>query len=216
MVRQDAVLTLDGVSLRYGRRLVVEDLTLTVESGEILGLLGANGSGKSSTLAACAGLLPLAAGRIRLRGHSPDREPLVYRRQLGYVPQELALYEELTGRENLRFFGRMYGLAGHELQRRIADVLHAVRLSERADDPVGTYSGGMQRRLNLACALLHRPALLLLDEPTCDRQVLLRQGRLVAEDLATGSPNPSRLARRFLHGAPVTAAETLTGDARDP
>jgi ABC-2 type transport system ATP-binding protein len=160
------VLSVESVTLRYGQRVAVENLSFTVAPGEILGLLGANGSGKSTTLSAVAGLLALAAGTIRLHGLCPRRDALEYRQHLGYVPQELALYEELSGQANLRFFGRMYGLGQRHLERRVAEVLDVVRLTDRQRDRVGTYSGGMQRRLNLACALLHRPALLLLDEPT--------------------------------------------------
>lgn len=162
----ETILSVAGVTLRYGPRVAVDELTFTVERGEILGLLGANGSGKSTTLAAAAGLHTPAAGTIRLLGLCPRRDAIEYRRHLGYVPQELALYDELTGYQNLAFFGRVFGLRGRDLEHRIAEVLDQVRLTERAHERAGTYSGGMQRRLNLACAILHRPALLLLDEPT--------------------------------------------------
>jgi len=244
MARRDAVLTLDGLTVRYGPRTAVANLDLAVGRGEVVGLLGANGSGKSTTLSACAGLVRPAAGAVALLGLSPTRNALAYRRHLGLVPQEPAVYEELSGRENLAFFGRLYGLAGAELKRRLAEALHFVRLADRADDLAATYSGGMVRRLNLACALLHKPALLLLDEPTvgldvasreaiadclallreagtallyathhldeaealCDRLVVLRHGRLVA-DAAAGRPVPrlDRLLRPVAAGRPSDA-----------
>jgi ABC-2 type transport system ATP-binding protein len=175
MAGKDVVLTLEGVTLRYGERVAVENLHLQVRSGQVVGLLGANGSGKSSTLSACAGLLVPAQGTIHLEGRCSRRDSLAYRRALGYVPQELALYEEMTGRENLSFFGKLYGLRGRDLQRRVLECLHFVRLADRAGDRVGTYSGGMQRRLNLACALMHRPSLLLLDEPTVGLDIASRE-----------------------------------------
>ena len=160
------VLSLQDVTVRYGAAVAVDALCLDVRRGEIFGLLGPNGSGKSSTLSAVAGAVAPGAGVIRVRGRCERDDPLAYRRLIGLAPQELAFYEELSAEENLRFFGRIYGLAGRELRRRVAETLHFVRLTEPARRPARTYSGGMKRRLNLACALLHEPALLLLDEPT--------------------------------------------------
>jgi ABC-2 type transport system ATP-binding protein len=164
------VLSLHDVTIRYGPLVAVAALSLDVHVGEVFGLLGPNGSGKSSTLAAIAGLLTdphaLTAGAIRVAGRRERDDPLAYRRHLGLVPQELALFDELTAEDNLLFFGRLYGLAGRALRSRVAHALSFVRLTELARRPVRTLSGGMQRRLNLACALLHEPELLLLDEPT--------------------------------------------------
>jgi ABC-2 type transport system ATP-binding protein len=160
------VLSLHDVTLRYGDTVAVGGLSLEVRRGEIFGLLGPNGCGKSTTLAAVAGALAAAAGVIRVAGVEERTDPLAYRRLVGLVPQELALYEELTAEDNLLFFGRLYGLRGSDLRRRAGEALEFVRLADRARHRVRTLSGGMQRRLNLACALLHEPPLLLLDEPT--------------------------------------------------
>jgi ABC-2 type transport system ATP-binding protein len=160
------VLSLQGVTIRYGDHVAVDALSLHVTRGEIFGLLGPNGSGKSSTLSAILGAVAPTTGSIRVRGRSEADDPLTYRRHIGLVPQELALFEDLSARANLLFFGRLYGLSGPDLRRRVAEALELVRLTEQADRPARTYSGGMQRRLNLACALLHDPDLLLLDEPT--------------------------------------------------
>jgi ABC-2 type transport system ATP-binding protein len=160
------VLSLQEVTLRYGDTLAVDALSLEVRRGEIFGLLGPNGCGKSTTLAAVAGALPPAAGVLRIEGIEERADPLAYRRLVGLVPQELALYEELSAEDNLLFFGRLYGLHGGDLRRRVGQALDFVRLADRARHWVHTLSGGMQRRLNLACALLHEPPLLLLDEPT--------------------------------------------------
>lgn len=162
----EPALSLQNATIRYGRFTAVDGLCLEVFPGEIFGLLGPNGSGKSTTLAAISGRLALTAGQIRVHGLSSADHPIAYRRHLGLAPQELAFYEEMSGQENLRFFGRLYGLRGALLKERVEEVLELVRLTEQAPRLARTYSGGMQRRLNLACALLHRPNLLLLDEPT--------------------------------------------------
>ncbi|MGL6097214.1 MAG: ABC transporter ATP-binding protein, partial [Fimbriiglobus sp.] len=159
-------LALDAVSVRYGPTLAVDGLTLHVNRGEIVGLLGPNGSGKSSTIAAAAGVLDPAAGTVTVDGIARHRNPNGYARRVGLVPQEPALYDELSAVANLRFFGRLYGMSGENLRKRADLALARARLQDRADDRVSTFSGGMKQRLNLACALLHDPAVLLLDEPT--------------------------------------------------
>lgn len=159
-------LALTDVSIRYGTIEAVRRLSLRVRYGEICALLGPNGSGKSSTLAAIAGLLDTVGGEIRVAGLSRTESPLDYARRIGLVPQELALYEELTVLQNLNFFASLYDLGSRERAERCEWVLERVGLTARACDRVGTLSGGMQRRINLACALLHQPTLLLLDEPT--------------------------------------------------
>jgi ABC-2 type transport system ATP-binding protein len=160
------VLSLRNLTLGYDHAVAVDDLCLEVHGGEIFGLLGPNGSGKSSTLSAIAGNLSPRAGDIRVAGIAEREQPLAYRRLLGLVPQELALFQDLSAEDNLLFFGRLYGLKGRTLQTRVASALEFVRLAEYARARPSTFSGGMQRRLNLACALLHEPVLLLLDEPT--------------------------------------------------
>ncbi|WP_162659948.1 ABC transporter ATP-binding protein [Tuwongella immobilis] len=160
------VLTLESVSIRYGDRLAVDGLSLELPRGEMFGLLGPNGSGKSSTLGAIAGCRIPSSGTIRLAGIAHSEQPTEYARQLGFVPQELAIYDELTVKQNLRFFGDLFDLSGLELRQRTDHLLDRLRLLDCLHRPVRHLSGGMQRRVNLAVALLHQPALLLLDEPT--------------------------------------------------
>jgi ABC-2 type transport system ATP-binding protein len=159
-------LTLDAVRVRYGTTLAVDGVSLAVRPGEVVGLLGPNGSGKSTTLAVAAGIIDPLAGSVAIDGIRRDRDPERFARLVGLVPQEPALYDELSAEANLSFFGQLYGLSGCDLRRRIGWVLAQVRLTERRRDRVGTFSGGLKQRLNLACALLHEPPVLLLDEPT--------------------------------------------------
>jgi ABC-2 type transport system ATP-binding protein len=150
----------------YGSLVAVEGVSFTVQRGECLGLLGPNGAGKTTTLSMLAGLLTPDSGQVLIEGRAlaGDTDPL--KQKLGLVPQELALYEDLSARDNLNFFGALYNLDAPTLRERIAEALTIVGLSDRIDDHAKTFSGGMKRRLNLAAALLHRPQLLLLDEPT--------------------------------------------------
>jgi len=161
-----SVLSVRDVTIHYGRTLAVQNLSLDVQAGEVFGLLGPNGCGKSTTLAAIAGQRRLSSGSIHIAGLCVRAQSLAYRRKLGLVPQELAFYEELTVRDNLLFFGRLYDLKGAELRQRVEEAVELACLTEYPDRLARTCSGGIQRRLNLACALLHRPALLLLDEET--------------------------------------------------
>ena len=162
------MLELSALHKSYGDRRAVVDLSLEARSGEILGLLGPNGAGKTTTVSMIAGLLAPDSGTITISvdGEAGPPTERAVRRHLGVAPQTLALYSELTAVENLRLFGALYGLRGGELDRRTEEVLASVGLTDRAGDRVARYSGGMKRRLNLAAALLHRPALLILDEPT--------------------------------------------------
>ena len=159
------VLTLSHVRKAYGEVVAVDDLSIAVEPGEIFGLLGPNGAGKTTTIAMAVGLLEPDRGTVEIgeRGAPTAAE---VRRDIGVAPQALALYEDLTASENLRFFGQMQGLSGVELDSRVDSSLSFVGLSEVADRRVKTFSGGMQRRLNLAAAIVHEPELILLDEPT--------------------------------------------------
>jgi ABC-2 type transport system ATP-binding protein len=156
---------LDRIEKRFGAQRAVDGLSLTIEAGEIFGLLGPNGAGKTTTVSMLIGLLAPDAGRVELEGLGPPTSPQA-RRGVGVAPQSLAIYDALTARENLRFFGRLYGLGGAALARRVEELLELVGLSERARSRAGTFSGGMKRRLNLAAGLVHEPRLLLLDEPT--------------------------------------------------
>lgn len=146
--------------------VAVEEVSFAVEPGEIFGLLGPNGAGKSTTMMMLAGLLVPDAGAVLLDGRPFDPRARSLRRLLGVVPQDLAIYPELTARENLAFFGELYGLRGAALSARIAEVLDRIGLVPRADDRVEHFSGGMKRRLNFGAALLHEPRVLILDEPT--------------------------------------------------
>jgi ABC-2 type transport system ATP-binding protein len=151
---------------RYGPVVALDRVSFEVHQGEMFGLLGPNGAGKTTLLSIVSSLLEPTAGEVRVLGRilrPTDREA---RRAIGMVPQELALYGELSARENLLFFGELYGLRGPELRRRADEALAMTALADRADDHAETFSGGMKRRLNLGIALMHRPRLLLLDEPT--------------------------------------------------
>jgi ABC-2 type transport system ATP-binding protein len=153
------------VVLRDGRR-VLDELTFDVSSGEIVGLIGPNGAGKTTTLAVLSTLLAPTAGEVRIAGHDLRSAARAVRRSIGRVPQEVAVYPTLTGRENAVFFARLCGAPRADARSAAAAVLEQVGLTGRADERVATYSGGMQRRLSLACGLLGSPPVLLLDEPT--------------------------------------------------
>jgi ABC-2 type transport system ATP-binding protein len=158
--------TLKGVSYRFGEHFAVSDLDLTVEAGECFGLLGPNGAGKTTTIRLLNTLLPLQDGDVRVFGLDVRREAMAVRRLLGYVPQQLSVEGALTGRENVTWFARLFDVPRKERAARVAEALALVDLSDAADRLAGTYSGGMIRRLELAQALVNRPALLVLDEPT--------------------------------------------------
>ena len=159
------MLSVRGLSKRFGERVAVDEVSFAIASREIYGLLGPNGAGKTTSISMIAGILARDTGEITIDGISIDAGPPV-RAMIGIVPQSITLYLDLTARENLDFWGRMYDLSGAALRDAIDGALDAVGLTRRADDIVGTYSGGMQRRLNLACGILHRPKLVILDEPT--------------------------------------------------
>lgn len=158
------MLDVRDVRKAFGATVALDGLSLQVRRGEIFGLLGPNGAGKSTLMGLVAGLLRPDAGSMAIEGASPA-EPAT-RRRIGLAPQALALYDTLTGRENLEFFARLQGLSGAQLRTRVDSALDFVALADRQDDRVGGFSGGMKRRLNLAAALLHEPDLVLLDEPT--------------------------------------------------
>jgi ABC-2 type transport system ATP-binding protein len=151
---------------RFGDVEALRGVSFQVDAGEIYGLLGPNGAGKSTTINILCGLVRPDAGTARLNGVDVVRQQVEARRTLGVVPQEVALYTDLSARDNLLFFGRLYGLRGADLRARVDEVLSQVSLADRAREPVGRYSGGMLRRLNIAAGILHRPRVVLLDEPT--------------------------------------------------
>ena len=161
-----SLLRVQGLFKAFGAIRAVDAVSFEVRPGEIYGLLGPNGAGKTTTISMISGLLKPDAGEVFVAGEPFWNDPQRAKRIMGVVPQELAIYEELTGRENLEFWGRMAGLSSGDAKSRAAELLTALSLTDRAKDAVKTYSGGMKRRINLGAALLHRPKLLLLDEPT--------------------------------------------------
>ena len=166
------LLELQNVKKVYKKVTAVDSLSFALESGEIIGLLGANGAGKSTTIEMIATLLKPDGGFIAYKGRDIQKEPQVIRREMGYVPQEIMLFSELTGRQNLDFWGRAYGFNGQALKEAIRWVLELCELGEQIDRPVGEYSGGMQRRINVGTAILHRPQILILDEATVGMDIL--------------------------------------------
>lgn len=150
----------------FNGHTAVDGVSFTIERGEIFGLLGPNGAGKTTTIRMMSTTLPISAGDVTVAGHSVRREPAAVRRHIGVCPQELALYLELTALDNLVFFGRMRGLSRREAAAQAMENLELVGLTDRARQPVAKFSGGMKRRVNLAIALMNRPELLFLDEPT--------------------------------------------------
>ncbi|MBI3713697.1 MAG: ABC transporter ATP-binding protein [Burkholderiales bacterium] len=162
----DFLLDVQQLSKRFGDRLVVDHISFSVREGQTLGLLGPNGAGKSSTVNMICGLLRADSGQVLLSGQLMGAGANPVKKKLGLVPQDLALYEELSALNNLKLFGALYGLSGKLLQQRCDTVLDLVSLRDRAKDRVQDFSGGMKRRLNIAAAMLHEPALLILDEPT--------------------------------------------------
>ena len=150
----------------FGELHAVSGLTFRAEASSIHGLLGPNGAGKSTTIACISGLTSPTSGKVRVCGHDVVTQSRAAKRALGVVPQELALYTDLSATDNLAYWGAAYGLRGRELSLRVLEVLELVELADRAKEPVRNFSGGMQRRLNFGCGIVHRPEVLLLDEPT--------------------------------------------------
>jgi len=160
------ILEVDNLVKKYGDFEAVKRVSFSVEEGEIFGLLGPNGAGKTQTISMLTGVIEPTSGTARIGGHNIHDELGEIKQINGLVPQDLALYPTLSARSNLNFFGSIYGLHGKELKERVDDVLHIVAMTERADDVVDKYSGGMKRRVNIAAGLVHQPRLLFLDEPT--------------------------------------------------
>jgi len=160
------IIEVDGLVKDYGRVRAVDHVTFAVGTGEVFGLLGPNGAGKTTIISTLSCLVPPSAGSVRVCGLDVVSDSMEVRSRIGVVPQEIALYQSLSARENLMFWGRMYGLSGTALTRRVDELVEVVGLSERAEHRIDTYSGGMKRRINIAVGLLHNPQVLFLDEPT--------------------------------------------------
>ena len=161
-----AILEVDGLVKKYGEAVAVKGISFDIREGEIFSLLGPNGAGKTTTISVLSTLYAPSSGDARIGGYSVTKDPMQVRGLIGVVPQDLALYDDLTARENLNFWGQMYGLSGRALKTRVAEVLEQIGLSDKADKRVKTYSGGMKRRVNIGVGLLHKPKLLFMDEPT--------------------------------------------------
>lgn len=160
------MIRISHLNKRFGEVKALRGISFHVDAGEIYGLLGPNGAGKTTTIEVLCGLVIPDSGEAHLNGVDVIRAPVEARRHLGVVPQEVTLYKELSARDNLGFFGQLYGLRGRELKARVHDVLTRMSLADRSREPVERFSGGMLRRLNIAAGILHRPKVLLLDEPT--------------------------------------------------
>jgi ABC-2 type transport system ATP-binding protein len=172
----EPALLCEGLRHRFGDHAAVDGIDLRIEQGEIFGLLGPNGAGKTTTIRVLNTLLPIQEGHIAILGHDVRSEPMAVRRRLGYVPQQLSIEQALTGRENVAWFARLFDVPRAERKERVEDALAVMGLAEVADRLAGTYSGGMVRRLELAQALVNRPRLLVLDEPTVGLDPVARDG----------------------------------------
>lgn len=163
---QEPAILVENLDKRFAEIHAVNDISFAVQQGEIFSLLGPNGAGKSTTISMISGLLLPDEGDAFILGHSITQNGAAAKACTGVVPQEIALYEDLTARENLEFWGKMYGLRGQKLRVRVDEVLEMIGLTERQKDRIEKYSGGMKRRVNIGVALLHKPAVIIMDEPT--------------------------------------------------
>ena len=161
-----SILEVQDLVKQYGDFTAVKGISFDIKEGEIFSLLGPNGAGKTTTISMLSTLYTPTSGDATIGGHSITKNPMAVKQVIGVVPQELALYEDLTARENLIFWGQMYGLSGKPLNNRVDEVLEQIGLTDKAKNRVKTYSGGMKRRVNIGVGLLHKPRLLFMDEPT--------------------------------------------------
>ena len=183
------MIEVNGLRKQFGEITAVDGVTFTAAAGEIFGLLGPNGAGKTTTLGCICGLITPTGGQVRVMGRDVAREGAAARKALGVVPQEIALYDDLSASENLAYWGSAQGLRGADLKQRLAGTLERVGLADRAREPVKNFSGGMKRRLNFGCGIVHQPQVLLLDEPTVgvDPQSRVRLLELVREQARAGA-----------------------------
>ncbi|PLS16117.1 export ABC transporter ATP-binding protein [Bacillus sp. M6-12] len=160
------MLIVEDIKKTFSQMEVVRGISFTVQKGESFGLLGPNGAGKSTTIGMICGLLSCDSGEITVSGSSVKRRPMDIKRKIGVVPQEIALYPTMSAKDNLLFWGKMYGLSGAQARKRADEVLEFVGLADRAKHKIETFSGGMKRRINIGASLMHEPELLIMDEPT--------------------------------------------------
>lgn len=160
------ILEVKDVSKKYGKKQVLSGVSFDIEEGDIFGLIGPNGAGKSTLINIITGILDPLNGEVLIGGHSIKKKPIEAKRLIGLVPQELALSEDISAIDNLNFFASLYGLSGKKLKEAVNEALEVVGLTEKKKEKVKKFSGGMKRRLNLAAAIMHKPRLLILDEPT--------------------------------------------------
>ena len=162
----NAILEIKSLRKTFGERTVVDGLSFEVNKGEILGFLGPNGAGKSTTISMITTILDIDEGEVLFEGKKVNCNDNEFKKALGYVPQDIALFNDLTAYENVKFFGSLYGLKGNTLKNRVKETLELVGLYERKNDYPDSFSGGMKRRLNIACSIVHKPKILIMDEPT--------------------------------------------------
>lgn len=161
-----SILELKNVTKRYDDKLVVDNVSFSIREGETFGLLGPNGAGKSTIISMICGLVKADKGNIFIDSHSISKDSIAAKKNIGIVPQDIALYENLNAIDNLKFWGTLYGLKGSVLKERIEEALEITGLKDRAKSKIKSYSGGMKRRINMAAAFMHHPKLLIMDEPT--------------------------------------------------
>lgn len=157
---------LKNITKRFDDKLAVDNVSLNIEKGELYGLIGPNGAGKTTLISMICGLTSIDSGEIKVSGYPVVKQSLEAKKKIGLVPQDIALYESLSAIDNLQFWGRMYGLKGKLLKERMDEILETTELKDRAKEKVSHYSGGMKRRLNIACAVMHHPEIIIMDEPT--------------------------------------------------
>ena len=205
-----------GLRHRFGDHVAVDGIDLTVARGEVFGLLGPNGAGKTTTIRVLNTLLPVQEGAVEVLGYDVRRSPMAVRRLLGYVPQQLSIEAALTGRENVNWFARLFDVPRSERRSRVADALDLMGLSDAADRLASTYSGGMVRRLELAQALVNRPGLLVLDEPTVGLDPVARDGVWQRVEELRGTDRHDGAAHHPLHGGGRRPVRPGGHDARGP
>lgn len=160
------LIKIENLVKKYDKNTAVNGISFEINKGEVFGLLGPNGAGKSTTISMLSGLLKPTDGKILIDGKDTSKYPMLAKKAIGLVPQDIALYPTLTAKENLYFWGRMYNLSGKLLKERVSEVLEIAGLEDRKNETIKSYSGGMKRRINIAAALLHHPQILIMDEPT--------------------------------------------------